>query len=730
MGKIIKQAVLFVASFIVICNVFGSDTDISREAPVHVYCSTGDNLSNPKVEPVDSPAAINAMFEWMSQTYGVKRIYWRGAGELLFCTDYRIGNTNLFAYDILQWIDHSYLKVKINEAAVAAARRNKIELIYYAGLFEYGSQPDASGMYLFEDKLRIEHPEWCMLDRWGERRCPGPISFSYPAARKFIIERYMKNMEDYAGMCFYTYPENYGIRYEDEFGFEPPIAEEFNKKYPDINLCKDELSKEQQEYWQQCRGKSVTVFLRELHEALISKGKKLHVILDSKEPYFPQPYWGNEIRGPGKIFLDYDNWIKEGIIDELWVQLGDEADQKRLLDELLVKCKGTKIKLVVRSVSPLSSTWREYIKSGVTPIAVITWQKNGIERFTLESTNPDTLESSDWKLRAQTLKDVASGKIKIKASKVLPLTNDHHVLVRRNAFLALSTVADSNKELISTIENGLFDTESCVRIGSAIALKKVHRIESANRIIEALNKDSWYQFKYECRDALFAIGEAADDILVEGMSSPNAEVREVCLNTLYKLVVEKVISDVNKIDNIYSLMRKTINNTPEEYWKLRCFAIDRLIGLRSNLSADQSEQLIADLTSLIENDSNVVVQLKASEGLPYLISQMRPILRARAKAALVGLYEKYGDSCRRADAAYGWRTVGNALRKFGAEGNAILEDFRKQTNDRWLAYISYQVLYEIQQEKPKNGNFNLVTKKEAIENHNNYAPAFPGWRKW
>ena len=730
MDKIIKQMGLFVALCITICNVFGSYINASQETPLHVYCSTGDNLSNPKVEPVDSPAAINAMFEWMSQTYGVKQIYWRGAGEELFCTDYRIGNTELFAYDIIRWNAYAYLKVKVNEAAIAAARRNKIELIYYAGLFEYGSQPDASGMYLFEDKLRIEHPEWCMLDRWGERRCPGPISYSYPAARKFIIERYMKNMKDYAGMCFYTYPENYGIRYEDEFGFEPPIVEEFNKKYPDVNLCKDELSKEQQEYWQQCRGESVTVFLRELHEALISKGKKLHVILDAKDPYFPQPYWGNEIRGPGKIFLYYDTWIKEGIVDELWVQLGDEADQKRLLDELLVKCKGTSIKLVVRSVSPLSSTWREYVKSGVIPIAVITWEKNGIERFTLEPTSPATLESSDWKLRAQTLKDVASGKIKIEASKVLPLTKDSHVLVRRNAFLALATVADGNKDVIPAIENGLFDAESCVRIGSAMALTKAHRIESASRIIEALNKDSWYQFKYECRDALFAIGEEAYDVLVAEMSSPNAEVREVCLNTLYKLVVKNVISNAGKIDNIYSLMRKTMKSDPNENWKLRCFALDRLVGLRANLSPAQSEQLIADLTFLIENESTVVVQLKASEGVPYLLSQVTPASCLKTLNALANLYKKYGDNCKRSDAAYGWRTVGNALRKFGVEGNAILEEFRQQTKDKWLAYVSYQVLYEIQQEKPKNGNFNLVTKEEAIENHNKYAPAFPGWRKW
>ncbi|MFA6175077.1 MAG: HEAT repeat domain-containing protein [Phycisphaerae bacterium] len=417
-------------------------------------------------------------------------------------------------------------------------------------------------------------------------------------------------------------------------------------------------------------------------------------------------------------------------MDELWVQLGAEADQKRLLDELLVKCKGTPIKLVVRTVAPLSPTWSEYVKSGVTPVAVITWEKNGIERISLESTSPDTLGNPDWKLTVQTLKDVAGGKIKVEAAKILPLAKDPHVLVRRNALLALAAVANGDQEIIATIEKGLFDAESCVRIGSAMALQKAHRRESANRMIEALGKDSWDQFKYACRDALFAIGEETYDVLVDGMNSPKAEVRELCLNTLYKLAVKKVIKDPGQINQIYALMRRIMRSEPKENWKLRSFALSRLMCLKEILSPQQNEQVIADLTSLVENESTVVVQLHAGESLGSLVSKMTPALRVNALGALVNLYKQYGDQCTRTDAAYGWRIVGNSLRRFGDEGNAVLEDFRKQAKDQWLAYVSYQVLYEIQQEPPKKGKYNLVDKKVAVENHDKYAPAFPGWRKW
>src|SRR5690606_23408398 len=116
------------------------------------------------------------------------------------------------------------------------------EIFLYSGLFEHGVQPDVGIIepYLFEDKLRIDHPEWIPTDRWGSRVNPGPLDFSYPEVRRILIKRYVDYIQKngYDGINFYTYVENTGIRYLDEFGYNQSVIDEFNKKYPRIDPAK------------------------------------------------------------------------------------------------------------------------------------------------------------------------------------------------------------------------------------------------------------------------------------------------------------------------------------------------------------------------------------------------------------------------------------------------------------------------------------------------------------
>ncbi len=140
--------------------------------PLHVFCGTGDHLWVRERDPVDSPATINAMMQWMSKIYGINRLYWRGGQTMMWDKHLKVGKDTPLQYDWTVWKHHLYNDLKINEAAVAAAKRYGMEVFLYTGLFEFGVQPDVGivGPYLFEDELRMEHPEWCPVDRWGERR--------------------------------------------------------------------------------------------------------------------------------------------------------------------------------------------------------------------------------------------------------------------------------------------------------------------------------------------------------------------------------------------------------------------------------------------------------------------------------------------------------------------------------------------------------------------------------
>ena len=639
---------------------------------LYAFCGTGDHLWVADKEPVDSPNTIDAMFEWMADTYNINRMYWRGGQEGMWYGDYRFGEETQLAYDYAVWSEHVHNDLNINAAAVAAAERHGMEIFLYTGLFEYGVQPDVGIIcpHLFEDTLRIAHPEWCPLDRWLERRNPGPISFCYPEVRTAVINRLMDNMisYNYDGINFYTYVENLGTRYEDEFGFNQPIVDEFNITYPDVNLRTDVLTQAQKEHWYKCQGKFVTDFLTELHGELAAHNRTLSIILDAAEPNYPQPWWGKTIRGTGKIYMDWEKWIDDGIVDEIWVQLGATADQKALLDRLLVKCAGKPAKLTVRTADPLGSTWDSYVAQGVMPIAVITWENNnGIEKYSLESTNAGTLTSSDWKLRLQTLTDIANGTLSVNAADVAPLVNDPNVLVRRMAVKALATLGDTN--FVSAIEGALSDTESSVRMAAATSLASLSGSNTISNIFSALEQDEYFQFKNACIDTLSVIAGVSD--ITGRMSSSSQAIREVCVRTLYKL--GRV--NVSNVNLIYTPLRNTMNNINEAK-EIRYWAIYGLTGSIADLTTAQKQEVINDLTAIV-GGSNVppIIQLPAAETLGRMDTYMTSAQKTNALTKLKKLFEEYGAGSTRTDAAYGWRLVGNALRKLGAEGENILRSF-------------------------------------------------------
>lgn len=701
---------------------FAADAGMPRGQPLYAFCGVGDHLWNHEVEPADSPATIDAMFEWMSRTYGISRMYWRE--EQVWDNCYKVGNVNLEAYDWhTHWKRHLIRDLRIHEAAVASARKHKMEIFFYCGLFEHGVQPDTGIIcpYLFEDEVRIQHPEWCSLDRWGERRCPGPLSFGYPEVRKLLVKRYADHVirHGYDGINFYTYVENLGLRYLDEFGFEQPVVDEFAKRFPGVNLRRDALTKEQKEHWYACRGVFVTQFLRELRAALAPHRKRISIILDSKEPECVQPWWGHTIPGTGRIRLDWRTWIAEGLVDEFWVQLGDTADQRKTLDLLLEECRNRPVKLTVRTVDPWASHWRPYVAAGVTPVAVITWTNNGIERYSLESTGVDSLKSPDWRLRAQTLKDVARGKLRVDAALVAPLAQDPHVLVRRQSAYSLAMLGD--QKFTPILEDLLLDAESSVRIAAADALKRLHGPKTPRRILDALEKDSSFQFKLLCFQTLGVMKETSLPKLVEGLKHRNPGVREVCVRALYTLGKNGLL------DKAQASIRAVMLSPGEEYQN-RCWAIDSLVGLRIEMNDRQRTQLLADLIGLLE-DRNLssAIRIHAATGLGYLGPLLAEEQQRKAVQPLKRVFLEYGDGCVRDDAAYGWRAIGNALLELGPAGRSSLENMRVQAEDPWLGWIAYEVMYSVQKVAP---SFNLVPEGEAIRNHEKYAPRFSGWRKW
>ncbi|WP_448105385.1 HEAT repeat domain-containing protein [Pedobacter panaciterrae] len=701
-----------------------SSTITATPNPLYVFCGTGDHLFSYDKEPVNSSASLESMVGWMSETYNVKRIYWRGGQEELMYRHFKFGKASVPQYDYNNWAKNLYQNNNLNGSLITSAKRNGMEVFMYTGLFEYGVQPDVGIIqpYLFEDELRINHPEWVPQDRWGTRRAPGPISFSYPAARKAIIDRLMNylNEYNYDGITFYSYVENLGIRYVNEFGFDGPVLNQFKKLYPNVDIKKDSLTKQQSLSLYKIQGEFVTNFFSEFHAQLEAKNKKLSIILDSKEPNYPQPWWGKSVRGTGMIYMDWETWIKRGIVDEIWVQLGEFKDQAALLDKLLKATSGKSIKLVVRTPSPFAAYWKKYISAGVIPIAVITSPKNGIEEYSKRSKSANLINSKDWKSRIQSLKDDKGNMIN-NDNAISSLAKDHNLLVRRTAIKSIGKLKKSGD--ITILENALNDSELSVKIEAIAALSKINGNTSIENIINTVSRSDDFPLKGVAQATLSSFGVSAIPNLINNLNSSNLAVKEVCIRAL------TTIGRTNLTNDIFNKLRSIMNNKNEAY-NIRWWAIEGLGAQRLKMSPSQKKVYVTDLLANLSQSNDQYLQLELAQGISIMNSFLEGADRQRALSTLSKIFLEYGDGSTRQDAAYGWRVIGNAMKILGANGAQQLESYRAQKNDKWLAWVAYEVLYVEQKKTNLNQGFCLVNENEAIRIHNKYAPAFPGYRKW
>lgn len=672
---------------------------------VYAYASVGDNQWVSDWPPVDSPATVEALFDWLSRTYAVKRMYWRGEQDRMCLQHYEFRPEIPLYYDYwTNWERYLTEQVRTDDLAVAAAKRRGMQIYIFDALFDHSAQGDVGGCGMFpyqcEDKLRLDHPEWCPVDRWGERICPGPIEFCYPEARKALVSRYVRHVTKYGydGVSFYTYVENLGLRYLDEFGFNEPIVKEFKRRHG-VDIRTQPFDKEA---WYKLRGEYLTQFFRELHTALSAKGKKLSITIRPDKPNCPQRWYGTgvDMPGAGMVFMDWEKWMKEGIVDELFAWVG--GDTAPVLTEMMEVREGRPVELVTFSSSPFHERWKPFLEAGVTPCTVAA-PGYGIDRVTLEPTSADTLKNPDWRLRVQTLVDIAAGTVKADAGMVASLATDPHVLVRREALRTLGALKVSDQ--VQVLESRLMDAESSVRIAAANALSKVNGPETPRRIVSALLKDSKFQMKEACIGALAAMKERAQSTLTEGSTSPSQPVREACVRALGR----------NVLADSKTLLLLALRN--DEDYRIRFYAISGLAGYRV-------PEVISALMRAL-SDPTPTVQLWAAKTLADMAPIMSPQQSGETLTALLALFRQYGDACKRSDAAWGWRAIGNALMAFGEPGKEALEKMRAQKQDKWLAWAAYQVVHVPQLAE----KVVLCEEKDAIATHAKYAPSFPGHRR-
>lgn len=657
----------------------------------NIVISTGDNQWNYDLSPVDSAATIEATCEALP-AFGAKRIYWRGEQDLAWLQECLFRPELPLYFDFYHWEHYLNMKVKTNKLMAEAARRHGMQIYYWDALFEYGAQGDTPGCGALpsqaEMNVRLEHPEWISCDRWGERLAPGPLEYAYAGARRQFIDRVLRHVKNYDGVALYTYVENNGFRYPEEYGFNQPIVTEFKRRYG-VDIRTQAFDKKA---WYRLRGEFVTRLFRELHAALSKKGKKLSIVVWGDNPGEPMGWqryttWTTA----GRIEMDYESWIREGIVDEFVVFHNTEPFVLKLLD--LTKDKPI-------SISVLGAATAAEAKGGVRTMIDV-WGSICANRTTPAPVEAGDLSNPDWAKRAQVLLDAAAGALRLDEAAVVKAVGDPNVLVRRQAVRTLMALKATNQAAV--VEKALLDQEPSVQVAAVAALGTIHGPNSPQALVEALRLHGTSLTKRAAILSFKAMRADAEPVLLAGLKDRSAAVRWVSAQALADSATEQ------SREALFEALR-----TDSDY-RVRFYALQ-------SLQARPGPGLAACRLGLADNSPTV--HLAAVSALGALAPGLSKSDASPALKALLIFFREYGDGCERSDAAWGWRVVGNAIAAFGEPGKRELESFRLQRKDKWLAWAAYLVLYVPQ----PNDDPVLTTEAEAVATHAKFAPPFPGWR--
>jgi HEAT repeat protein len=634
------------------------------------YISTGDNLWALWL-PMDSNLAITTAIDTLAKDWKVSRILWRGAQDELWSKIGKVRDQNRFYRALWDWTMDRINVAGTNRAAIAAARKNGMEIWAIDGLFEYGSLPDAGGCgvfpYYFEKKIAVAHPEWLPVNKYGTRLHSGPIEFAYPDARTYAVQSYTDFLTstEYDGLAFYTYNENFSLRYFDEFGYNQPIVDEFKSRYG-VDIRTQSFDKTA---WAQLRGEYVTQFLRELHASLAPYGKKICIWLNCDDPGTPM-YWGVPTpltRTAGHIQMDWQTWVDEGIVDELMVYWpGNDI----VLNQVNTYCQGKPVKV---------STMVTY---GTLPNGVIRSSMSGAEvesgygydnmvGYNGENTPLEPLSSlsgTDVYAKRRILYLVESGKLDATVADIIPVVNDSDVYVRRAALRVLTELNDISA--VPYIEAALMDAENSVRCQAAVCLGKLRGPDSVLKIFDAVAANGTFQFNYVAvaqslvdMKAAGMITSADIDVFISALNNSNVNVRRTALRDLYQMGCG-------------------------DYPQLKT---DLVRILQSDTDPFARELAVLPL-SYFASDTAVLNALRAAFNDTDEVLQNR-VVNYQTLNDLLNRFNRFGDLCTRSDFDWGWRNIGNAIVSFGSSGSDALRQLINQKDDMTLADAAWRAVY-------------------------------------
>jgi HEAT repeat protein len=674
---------------------------------MHVYISTGDNHWVGSWLPIDSKASLEASFDFFKKL-GMRRVYWRGLQEATWLETMLFREENCRYASFWKYLLRLYKEVDVDRLAVEAAHKRGMEIWGVGTLFDWGGAADTPCFGDFphnsESRWRIEHPEWVPVDKHGVLRQGGPIEFAYPEARKALVDLHLKLMkrDGYDGMALISYVENFSLRFPDEFGFCDPAVAEFKRRTGrDPRRQPFELAATRYD-WQALRGEYVTQYLRELKKGLAATGKKLGVCVGPNQPRLPQNWpsaGANTLTGlgitAGHIRFDLETWVREGTVDQFLVWGACYGPtQCRTVEDLLWLVRGSTAQVSAVTSGPFAERWAPFHARNVPLILALGEDASYLQQCNIPEQTLAALRGNDELLRMRVLGQVIAGKTKAAVADLAPLARNRNLIVRRLALFALGKLKDA--AALPVIEAALSDPENGVRCAAAIALRDVNQVESTAKLLTAVERFPTHPLMESVVPTLYRIRPLPRAELARAaVEHSHPAVRVVAMRALGSMANSELVPTLAKgLNDVDRFVR---------------FAAAQALG-----NVTRSPKAVETLIEATRHEDPVVSDRAATSlGMIAMRRHEKEIepLRPLIIAGLRSLYAKLGDGCTRSDADWGYRPVGNALLRLGAEGERVLQGFMDQRKDRRLAEQAWKSLHI----RLENSVFSEVSEKENDE---------------
>jgi len=700
--KLVRFALLICAGVGLVHRPASADVEKPSE-PLSMFISVGDNLWLGSWLPIDSPTAVNSVFKTFREQFKCDRLIWRGSEEI-WLENFLFRPESIEQYDYwMNWVKPRVAGGEISRAAVSAAHQQGMSIWLLAGLMDYGTQAAVGGCgdlpYGHEYKLRSEHREFAPIDRYGMRVQPGTVEFAYPQVRKDLVRIYSEFLSRYSydGLWLYSYIENFGFRFDDEFGFNEPIVQEFKKRYGVDIRTQDFDCKA----WAALRGEYVTQFLRELKAEIGKQHRKLGLVLDAEIPDRPQRWLATPAtNGVGEVQIDWRTLVKEGIVDELMIYCG--GDQTKSIESVLAATAGTNCKVSVFQTAPFNpGQQKQFQPRGVGRVAFgstddALWQRpaDDAAAVTAQATQAKTSSntaatgpSADAELanapadysRLLLLHEVTEKKRTASLDTLASLAKDNDVLTRREALHAATSAHGENAAPLLIAALG--DAESGVRCTAVSCLSELKYAKAIAPLLDSLSQHDAFNEALLTSDALAAMADGVTvSEIAKGLTSPKPRVRHT---TAYALARS------GKVEASPYLLQAL--NDPDAMVRYRAAAGFEKIG------GDAAVRTA--LLNAIKDDRDLAVQSRAVLTLASLCVNPTAAMRDDVLDALKKRFAEYGQDSKRPDADWGYRVIGNSLTQLGDQGVVFLNQCVTQKEDGVLAWRAWQILHQPQESR-------------------------------